>query len=452
MKIGYLFTERKQAVVRDAGDSAHIQEMCRALGEAGHTVFVIAAERGRSSEGLTDLAVYETGRPAAAELLDRARRRMRSTGDARQYTKEAVIEASWNLRPIARDVSRIALAAAWNTWFYWRARAIISRERPDVLYERYVPFGVVGSKLAAAFRLPLVVEMNTSFTFPTEAWHHHSPLNALVARRVERYLPRYADHVIAVSRTIQEYLICNGAPPERISVLPNAADPKAFHPDPVARRAVRRAWDLDDECIVAGFLGSLKRWHGLEVLLEAAAILRNRNSRVRFVIVGDGPLAQELVNSVKQARLEAHVSFVGPVARGGAARYLSAFDIAVAPAPVLSTFYFSPLKIFEYMATGTAVVAARYPEIETIIDEGRTGLLVSPGDPEALANGIDQLAADEHLRDELGQRGREAIVTSHTWAHRAARVTRLYEQIDHDRKSAGSARGGISRNSQASSI
>lgn len=429
MKIAYLFTDHSHAVLRDAGDSVHIQEMCRALGGVGHSVFVVAAERGKNYEALAEITVHETGKPAVTESLRRMRGASPSRTGGRSHAEEELRNPSWELGAVAHDMSRIAWAAAWNAWFYRRARAIIVRERPDALYERHVPFGVVGSRLAGTFGLPLVVEMNASFTFPTEAWHRHSPLNIAATRWAERYIATRADHIVAVSAAIRDYVIDIGAHPDRVSILANAADPEVFRPDPAARYAVRRALDLDESCIVAGFVGSLKRWHGVDVLLEAAAILRNRGSSVRFLIVGDGPLRQELVDHVVKAGLENVVVFAGAVGRSRAAKYLNAFDIAVAPAPILSTFHFSPLKIFEYMATGTAVVAARYPGIQAIVNEGETALLFSPGEPGELADVIARLAADDRLRAELGRRGREAIEANHTWAHRAAYVTGLYEDI-----------------------
>src|SRR5262245_31621249 len=448
MKIAYLFADHNHSVVRDAGDSVHIQEMCRALDHAGHSVFVVAAERGNSSEPLTELAVRETGRPAVGELPLRIRGVLRSQSADRRYVADGVAEPSWAPGAVARDASRLGWAAVWNAWFYRRARSVIAQERPDALYERYVPFGIAGSRLAATFGLPLVVEMNTSFAFPTEAWYRRSPLYTGVTRWAERYLAGHTDRIAAVSATMREYLISVGARPERVSVVANAADPRVFRPDPVARSEVRRAFELDEDCIVVGFVGSLKRWHGVDVLLDAAKTVLSRCSRFRFVIVGDGPVRQELMRQVERAGLENSVIFAGTVDRDRAARYLSAFDIAVVPAPALPTFYFSPLKIFEYMATGTAVVAARYPELQTIADEGRTALLFSPGDADGLADALARLGADEHLRAELGRRGREAIEEKHTWDHRAASVSRLYDEIDHDRQSNGAARRASGRASQ----
>jgi glycosyltransferase involved in cell wall biosynthesis len=451
MKIAYLFSDHKHTVLRDAGDSVHIQEMCRAFDEAGHSVFVVAAERGDNSGAFTQLDVRETGKPAVVEPFHRMRGRGLSQSGGRRLGREESSDPAWQLGAVAHDTSRIAWAAAWNTWFYRRARDVISRERPDVLYERYVPFGVAGTTLAASFGLPLVVEMNTSFTFPTEAWRQHSPLDTAATRWTERYIATHTDHIIAVSATIQEYLIGIGAHPERVSILANAADPQVFRQDPAARHAVRRAFDLHESSVVVGFVGSLKRWHGVDVLLEAAAILRNEGLSIRFLIVGDGPLRQELADHVVKAGLESFVMFSGAVGRSQVVQYLNAFDIAVAPAPILSTFHFSPLKIFEYMAVGTAVVAARYPEIQAIVDEGETGLLFSPGDPVELAGVIARLAADKRLRAELGRRGRDAIEANHTWAHRAQYVTQLYEDIAAERRTAGSPKTGERRMKQPAS-
>jgi glycosyltransferase involved in cell wall biosynthesis len=425
MKVAYLFSDDKHAVFRNSGDSVHIQEMCRALGGLGHSVVLVAAERG-DRDAARDLVVHETGRPHVGSMHASRLPRERAATE-RKYAETA--ERSWRIGAAAHDTARIAWAMVWNAWFYRHASAILRQERPDAVYERYVPFGIAGVKLATALQLPLVVEMNTSFTFPMESWSDESPLRGACARVLERYIGRNADHVIAVSRAVQDHLLGLGVAPDRVSVLANAADPDAFRPDPPAGLGVRRKFGLDASDIIVGFLGSLKRWHGVDVLLDAATIVRRRNRSIRFLIGGDGPLRSQFNERVRRESLDDVVILCGAVNRGEASAFVNAFDIAVAPAPLLNTFYFSPLKIFEYMATGRAVVAARYPEIETIIDDGKAGLLVQPGDSSMLAERIEHLAARPDLRGNLGRRARESILEHHTWRHRAIEVTRLYDAV-----------------------
>src|SRR5690606_3273081 len=107
---------------------------------------------------------------------------------------------------------------------------------------------------------------------------------------------------------------------------------------------------------------------------------------------------------------------------------LAVVDVAVAPYPPLDTFHFSPLKLFEYMAAGKAVVATRYPEIEDAVTHQVSGLLVEPGDLASLVDSLALLAADPALRGALGERARRSVIENHTWSAKAATVVGMYEQ------------------------
>src|SRR5262249_17859361 len=105
--------------------------------------------------------------------------------------------------------------------------------------------------------------------------------------------------------------------------------------------------------------------------------------------------------------------------------HLRAMDVAVAPYPLLEPFYFSPLKVLEYMAAGRAIVASNVGQITDFVKHGETGLLVPPGDAARLANAIRQLAGNAALRESLGRNARRDVVRFHQWTHRARRITEL---------------------------
>jgi glycosyltransferase involved in cell wall biosynthesis len=91
-------------------------------------------------------------------------------------------------------------------------------------------------------------------------------------------------------------------------------------------------------------------------------------------------------------------------------------DVAVAPYPPQAEFYFSPLKVYEYMAAGLPVVASRIGQIEEAIRDGVDGVLCPPGDPEAFAAALLRLADDPLLRARLGRAARESVVAERTWS------------------------------------
>jgi glycosyltransferase involved in cell wall biosynthesis len=152
------------------------------------------------------------------------------------------------------------------------------------------------------------------------------------------------------------------------------------------------------------------------------------------VIVGDGPLRAELERSLQERRLKGSAVFTGALPHDEIAGLIRQFDLALAPYPELNhAFYFSPLKIFEYMACGVPVVAARVGQIVEVVKDGVTGLLYPPGDLETLTAACERLLGDSGLRRRLGQAAAEVIVGQYTWDHHAAHLTELARSIITDR-------------------
>jgi glycosyltransferase involved in cell wall biosynthesis len=106
-------------------------------------------------------------------------------------------------------------------------------------------------------------------------------------------------------------------------------------------------------------------------------------------------------------------------------------DVAVAPYPQSNGFYFSPLKVFEYMAAGKPVIASAIGQIRNVIDHGRNGMLVEPGSVVALVSALQCLRENPTAATQLGQAARETILSSHTWQHVVTRIAQLIERSPH---------------------
>ena len=202
--------------------------------------------------------------------------------------------------------------------------------------------------------------------------------------------------------------------------MPNGVDADLFTPVGEAYRN-----GFEGKCVV-GFVGSLKAWHGLDLLAEAFRRLA-ADPRYHLLVVGQGPQAK-LIESLRE-ELPGRVTQVGAVPHAEVPKYLRAMDIAVAPYPPLEKFYFSPLKVLEYMATARAVVATRIGQLKELVRSGETGVLVEPGDPEALAQAIRSLAVDESLRRGLGHAAAEETWRAHRWTARAATILDRIEEL-----------------------
>src|SRR5262249_9507663 len=152
------------------------------------------------------------------------------------------------------------------------------------------------------------------------------------------------------------FLTDGGIAPERVRILPNAVDTERFCPD-VDGIPIRRRLNLEGQLVI-GFAGTFKPWHGLDLLLEAFGTFHTMAPSSHLLLIGDGPLKASMDDMVRRAGLEQAATFVGSIAHEEMPTYLAAVDIAIAPYPALDSFYYSPLKLFEYMAMGRAIVAS----------------------------------------------------------------------------------------------
>src|SRR2546430_5907400 len=172
-------------------------------------------------------------------------------------------------------------------------------------------------------------------------------------------------------------------------------------------------------------VGSMKPWHGLDVLVEAFARLHERAPDARLLLVGDGPARAAVCAELSARGLTGVVHCTGAVAPHEVPGLVTSADVAVAPYPDASRFYFSPLKVYEYMAAGRAVVASRVGQLETVIQHDVNGLLCAPGDSAALAAALARLQREPELGARLGRAARANVLRGHTWEAVATRVLEL---------------------------
>jgi len=192
---------------------------------------------------------------------------------------------------------------------------------------------------------------------------------------------------------------------------------------------MRRHLGLNGKFIV-GFVGSLRPWHGLDTLSEAFRQLAC-DQRFHLLIVGGGKGVQAVQAMLQglAAELPERVTFVGAVPHDMIPSYLGAMDVVVAPYTPLPHFYFSPLKVIEAMACGKTVIASRLGQLTRIIDHGRTGVLIPPGDAEALASAIRDLADDPAKNSRLGQEAARQALAHFTWERAARQILELAESV-----------------------
>jgi glycosyltransferase involved in cell wall biosynthesis len=185
----------------------------------------------------------------------------------------------------------------------------------------------------------------------------------------------------------------------------------------------RRA-SAEDEFVI-GFLGTLKPWHGLEDLIRAFRHLRRRFAGYRLLIAGDGTLRQSLERSLRQHGLMRHATFTGRLAHADVPAWLARMHAGAAPYPPLAGFYFSPLKVYEYLAAGVPVVASDIGQIGSVLRNGHTALLHRPGRVRDIVQAIERLRLEPALASRLGENGRKLIERRFNWNRNAETVLDL---------------------------
>jgi glycosyltransferase involved in cell wall biosynthesis len=397
MRILYLCPDLGIPVLGHKGASVHVRSLVAALARAGHEVVLAAAAlTGSPWEAPEALTAPVVHLPPSEATLD-AVLAARDLRDAVGATSELPAE----LRRILydRDLAR-------------ELRLRFVRHRPDAIYERASLYATAGAGLARALGIPHVVELNAPLALEHRTYRG-AGVGDLPAAAEARLLGE-ADAVVAVSEALREHALRVGAAPERVTVRPNGVDRERFRPGGRDPR-LRAALGLDGEPLV-GFVGGLRGWHGVDALPELLERLAARVPDVRLLVVGDGPLAGPLEDDLARRGLRERAVLTGAVAHERVPALLRELDVALAPYPRLDhDFYFSPLKLLEYMACGVPVVASAVGSIPELLDDGRTGLLVAPGEPDELAAACARLLEDGALRARIGAAGAALVGERHGW-------------------------------------
>jgi glycosyltransferase involved in cell wall biosynthesis len=184
---------------------------------------------------------------------------------------------------------------------------------------------------------------------------------------------------------------------------------------------MRERLGLTDK-VVLGFTGFVREWHGVDRVVALLPRLAER-ADVHLLVVGDGPARPELEQQARELGVSDRLTVTGVVGRDDIAAHVAAFDVAL---QIGVTAYASPLKLFEYMAMGRAVIAPSTPNIREVVHHDRDALLFEPDDDESLAAVIDRASGDAALRERLGAEARRTIdEQGYTWAANARRVAEL---------------------------
>jgi glycosyltransferase involved in cell wall biosynthesis len=369
-----LYSHRIQS--RD-GQGVHLQALVDALRGEGHVVRVVGP------------SAFDRAELGGESRLFSALRRM--------------------LPPFAAELAELA----YGVPAYLRLVRAAREFRPDVVYERYNLFYLSGAVLARRLGLPFLVEVNAPLA-EERARFGNLRLKRL-ARWSEAFVWRRADRVLPVTEVLAGHVAAAGVPRERIMVIPNGIHLEEFAA-PAAPPAEPAA------ALTLGFIGFVRDWHGLDQVVRAIAAWQGA-PRLSLLMVGDGPARPGLERLAAELGIADRVTFTGLAPREQVPGLIAGFDIALQPAAVP---YASPLKVFEYMAAGRAIVAPDQPNLREVLAHEQTALLFDPGRPGAMWDAVLRLATDPALRARLGAAARaEVLRRDLTWEGNARRVAAL---------------------------
>jgi len=328
---------------------------------------------------------------------------------------------AWLKRHVPRAAYEL-LELGYSLLAYWRLRRAVRRHRPDCLYERYNLYLPAGVWLRRRCGLPMLLEVNAPL------YQERSRYGGLGLPRLaawsERYCWQGADRVLPVTRVLADQVAASGVPEERIRVIPNGIDWDKFRDLP-DRAAAKQALGLEGR-LVLGFTGFVREWHGLERVVDLVARAPDRH----LLVVGDGPARAAIEARAAELGVADRLTFTGVVARDRVAGYLAAYDIALQPDVVA---YASPLKLFEYLAMGCAIVAPDTANIREVLRHDHNGWLFDTAVPDALPAAVETLCGDAALRTRLSAAARASIdAQGLTWARNAERVEGLFRELGVD--------------------
>jgi glycosyltransferase involved in cell wall biosynthesis len=175
------------------------------------------------------------------------------------------------------------------------------------------------------------------------------------------------------------------------------------------------------------YVGGFEPWHGLSILLHAAARAVARGTSLKLVLVGAGSELPELERLIRELNLDHQVLLTGHVNFSGLVSYLIKADIGVSP--YCGRVEYSGLKLLDYKAAGLAIVASGENGQPAVLHHGQTGWIVPPCDADALSEAIETLAKDAHLRRKLGQQARIEAENCHSWRHTAEKLEQIFLQL-----------------------
>jgi glycosyltransferase involved in cell wall biosynthesis len=367
----------------------------------GPSFHVINLNKGLDPHNFESLLVCGTENAGEQSLMDLAF----AQGIKPVVISEMVAEAS--LKP--RDLKAL-----------YKLYCLLRRQRPDIVHTHTAKAGFLGRLAARLAKVPIVVH-----TYHGHILHgYHSSFKTNLLRRMEKSLAHITDCIIAVSTEVKRDLVAYGvSSPEKIMVIPLGLELEPFLNCAAHRGELRHELGIDDSAPLIGIVGRIVPIKNHRLFLDAALHVADQNPRVRFVIVGDGPLRPEMERYAYELGIANRVIFTGW--RRDLQRIYADLDVLA----VSSINEGTPVSAIEAMAAGRPVVATCVGGMPDLITEGEAGYLVPAEDAKALATAVASLLKDPKASRQMGQRARAVVKERFAAQRLITDMERLYQEL-----------------------
>lgn len=392
MKIIYITLENLSL---NKGPSTHIKEVIKRLAKRGHKITLIGRSQSRFNIGSDN-------------------------SDDMGYQVHFLTIPSMN-----QSISVLVSAVILILYLFKLMKSY------DVVYARDYHATIVGLIPKILFHKPIIFEVN-GLAHIEQALKKGNFLNralCFLLKRAEITATRSCDRVITVTSAIASYLASEfKCPQEKVKVIGNGVDSKRFFPiqDQDVLWNIRQNLRITSNDFVVIFVGNLARWQGVDILIQSATYLLKAGINIKTIIVGDGPLKDEVIELVRQTQFPDKFILTGSVCHRDIPRLINVAHVGAAPfvADRNRRTGVSPLKVFEYLSCGKPVVSTTLDGLE-FIEKEKIGRLVEPGDPLSFASALRDFIENPRAREDAGRRAREIAVDHFDWEFRTREVELL---------------------------
>jgi len=418
LNIAHLYQESGIRFYEPHAAQLHIYHTIRGLQRTGHEVMLLALQ-GRQVLCTKDLQVFKSDKLPPSHYAQ-----LGLTGNGLFKRFES------GVRRLQSEL-HLPYLALFDSYRMAEAGSIHLKGF-DLIHERYNLLALGGAWASKKLGIPFVLEVNADLLEQRKfKGIPERGLRRLFAVWATRMCFNAAAQIICISVGLKDHLKSTWNIEEsKLTVLPIAADVEAFGLN-LNSDHIRRSLGLTTEPVVM-WVGGFYPWHDLDLLLKSFALVLQRHPNAKLVLVGDGQTRQSIAQKVQKNGLQQSVIMTGAIAHTSVPEMLSIADVAVvpsAPVPASHGGTGTPLKLFEYMAAGKAIVATAQNHAAEVIQDSHNGLLVEAGNVNRFAEAVLTLLNDPLERLRLGQNARQQAIELYSWEQYTRKLQEIYINV-----------------------